>query len=255
MRLQEGAEGVWLQCHQAPTLAIVHADSPVGCLLARGGPLGEEEGMASRGTRKKTADKESYHHGDLRRALLDASLRLIAEEGFGALSLREVARRAGVTHAAPYRHFADKEALLAAVAEEGFRAMTAQMKQEMAPCTAPLERLAACGVAYVVFAVRHAAHFRVMFGPHFTQPLAPQREDVNAFGVLMEALVEAQRAGDLPRGDPRQLALTCWSLVHGLANLWVDRQLEPMGFIGGVEALAREQTHLLLRGLARASGV
>ena len=83
--------------------------------------------------RKKTAaqSKPGYHHGDLRRALIEASLALISEEGFSALTLREVARRAGVTHAAPYRHFLDKEALLAAVAEEGFRAMAVQMRERM----------------------------------------------------------------------------------------------------------------------------
>ena len=208
--------------------------------------------MALRGTRKKAADKETYHHGDLRQALLDGSLRLIDEEGFGALSLREVARRAGVTHAAPYRHFADKEALLAAVAEEGFRAMTARMNEEMARHSAPLDRLSACGVAYVVFAVRHAAHFRVMFGPHFTQPLMPTGGDTDAFGVLVGALADAQRAGDLPRGEePRRLGLTCWSLVHGLASLWADRRLDPREFPEGVEALAWEQTRWLIRGLAR----
>ncbi len=211
--------------------------------------------MALRGTRKKTADKPSYHHGDLRRALLDASLALITEEGFGALSLREVARRAGVTHAAPYRHFADKEALLGAVAEEGFRAMTSRMREAMARESSPQMRLRACGVAYVLFAVENASHFRVMFGPHFTRPLAlsASSEQVDAFGVLVGALVEAQRAGDVREGEAQDLALTCWSLVHGLASLLVDRQLDPRGSTGGVEALVWAQTHLLMSGLSRRS--
>ncbi|EPX59213.1 Transcriptional regulator, TetR family [Cystobacter fuscus DSM 2262] len=208
--------------------------------------------MAVRGARKKVADKEHYHHGDLRRALLDASLELISKEGFGALSLREVARRAGVTHAAPYRHFADKEALLAAVAEEGFRAMTARMRQDMAREPTPMERLMACGVAYVLFAVENAAHFRVMFGPHFTRPLTPSesQEEGNSFQLLVDAILEAQRAGEVRAGEPHALALTCWSLVHGLASLWVDRQLEHTGLSTGVEALAWEQTRMLMRGLA-----
>jgi AcrR family transcriptional regulator len=211
--------------------------------------------MAVRGARKKTVGKEHYHHGDLRRALLDASLALISEEGFGALSLREVARRAGVTHAAPYRHFADKEALLAAVAEEGFHAMAARMRQSMARESMPLRRLGACGVAYVLFAVDNAAHFRVMFGPHFTRPLesAAADEDPNAFELLLDTIIEAQRAGEVREGDAHALARTCWSLVHGLASLWVDRQLDQQELREGIEALAREQTHLLMLGLSRSA--
>jgi AcrR family transcriptional regulator len=213
--------------------------------------------MATRGTRKKTAEKPHYHHGDLRRALLDASLVLISEEGFGALSLREVARRAGVTHAAPYRHFEDKEALLVAVAEEGFRVMTARMKERMARETSPDGRLAACGVAYVLFAMDHPAHFWVMFGPHFTQPpkLGPPGGDMDAFGLLVDAITQGQRAGVFREGEPLALALTCWSLVHGLSSLLVDRKLEFSGVttVPQAEALALEQTRVLLRGLMRAT--
>ncbi|PTL85401.1 TetR/AcrR family transcriptional regulator [Vitiosangium sp. GDMCC 1.1324] len=211
--------------------------------------------MATRGTRKKTADKPRYHHGDLRRALLDASLALISEEGFGALSLREVARRAGVTHAAPYRHFADKEALLAAVAEEGFRAMAAGMKERMARETTPQGRLSACGVAYVLFAMEHPSHFRVMFGPHFTKPpdLSASDEEEDAFDLLMGTITEGQRASVFLEGDPQALAMTCWSLVHGLASLLVDGHLASGGVTTGpqVEAMAEGQARLLLRGLAR----
>lgn len=212
--------------------------------------------MATRGTRKKAVEKP-YHHGDLRRALLDASLSLIAEEGFGALSLREVARRAGVTHAAPYRHFADKEALLAAVAEEGFRAMTVRMKERMASEKTPEGRLEACGVAYVLFAMENPSHFRVMFGPHFTHPPEmPSSEDAeNSFGLLMGSIAECQRAGVVRAGEPRGLSLMCWSLVHGLASLLVDGQLVSAGIttVRQAEAVAREQTRLLVRGLGRAT--
>ncbi|HEX8819631.1 MAG TPA: TetR/AcrR family transcriptional regulator [Archangium sp.] len=214
--------------------------------------------MASRSPRKKTAEKPSYHHGDLRQALLDASLALIAEEGFGALSLREVARRAGVTHAAPYRHFADKEALLAAVAEQGFRAMTARMKARMAREETPEGRLSACGVAYVLFAMEHPSHFRVMFGPHFTRPLelGASEGDADAFGLLVGSISDCQRAGVVREGQPQVLALTCWSLVHGLAALLVDGKLEASGIstVPQAEALAEAQTRLLLRGLVRTTG-
>ncbi|MFL5347392.1 MAG: TetR/AcrR family transcriptional regulator [Hyalangium sp.] len=207
--------------------------------------------------RKKTSTqpKPRYHHGDLHRALIDASLALISEEGFSALTLREVARRAGVTHAAPYRHFADKEALLAAVAEEGFRAMAAQMRERMAPAGGPAERLSASGVAYVLFAVQHPSHFRVMFGPHFVRPEEHQglsAEGGNAFGLLLQCLSEGQQAGLFRPGDTHALALGAWSLVHGLASLLVDGVLGQMGKGGmDAEALAVSQSRMLLEGLLR----
>jgi len=206
---------------------------------------------------RKTSSKSKprYHHGDLRRSLIDASLALIAEEGFSALTLREVARRAGVTHAAPYRHFEDKEALLAAVAEEGFRAMTAQMHERMSRENGPAERLAACGVAYVLFAVRHPAHFRVMFGPHFARPALHEglsTEGSNAFGLLVQSIIQGQQMGVLREGEPLPLALGAWSLVHGLASLLVDGVLEHAGQgADKAEALALFQTRLLFEGLRR----
>ena len=93
------------------------------------------------------AEKSNYHHGDLRQALIDGAIALIAEQDISSLSLREVARRVGVSHAAPYRHFADKEALLAAVAEEGFIRLTASMRQQQQMVfDDPLQRLQATGV-------------------------------------------------------------------------------------------------------------
>ncbi|RKH08417.1 TetR/AcrR family transcriptional regulator [Corallococcus sp. CA053C] len=217
--------------------------------------------MATRGKQARTgksvdkaADKARYHHGDLRQALVDAALTLISEEGFGALTLREVARRAGVTHAAPYRHFADKEALLEAVSQQGFRTMSREMRERMARVSGPLEQLSAAGVAYVLFAVRHPPHFRVMFGPHFTRPPQPDaaEEGTNAFQLLVGCIEAGQAAGLLRAGESRRLTLTAWSLVHGLASLLVDRQLDDaMRGAEAAEALAVVQTRLLLEGLMR----
>jgi AcrR family transcriptional regulator len=204
---------------------------------------------------KKTSSqpKPRYHHGDLRRALIEASLALISEEGFSALTLREVARRAGVTHAAPYRHFADKEALLAAVAEEGFRAMAAEMRERMAQVSDPVERLLACGTAYVLFAVRNPSNFRVMFGPHFARPAKHEglgAEGGHSFGLLVQSLTECRQAGVLGPGELLSLALVAWSQVHGLASLLVDGVLEPMGkSAADAEQLALSQTRVLFEGL------
>src|SRR3954468_16224943 len=115
--------------------------------------------------------RRSYHHGDLRRTLLDASLALVEEQGIGALSLREVARKAGVTHNAPYHHFPDKGTLLAAISEEGFALLAREMTAARAGARDdPRSRLEACGQSYVRFALKSPAHFRVMFRPELADP-------------------------------------------------------------------------------------
>src|SRR5262245_9700082 len=106
-----------------------------------------------------------YHHGHLRRALLDATVRLAGERGAAAVTLREAARTAGVSQTAPYRHFRDQQAMLAAASAEGFALLAGQMgKATVVPHTDPLERLIAQGLAYVSFARRHPSHFHLMFG-------------------------------------------------------------------------------------------
>src|SRR5256712_12176672 len=114
---------------------------------------------------RKLRRPKRYHHGDLPRALLDAALHIVETQGTAALTLRAAARSAGVSQAAPYRHFANKEAILAAVAEDGFRSLMAAMREASAASGAgPLERLRAVGLGYATFATRHPSHFRVMFG-------------------------------------------------------------------------------------------
>ncbi len=202
---------------------------------------------------RKQQKAARYHHGDLKRGLLDAALALIEEEGVKELSLREVARRSGVTHAAPYRHFADKQALLAAVAEEGFRLMDAGMRARMAPARDALKRFRLCGVAYVEFAVDHPAHFRVMFGgqvPDFTSHAALLDASACTFGLLVQCVEQGQASRQLAPGPPLPIALTAWSTVHGLASLLVENQLAQLG-LGreDAERLAMEQTEKLLEGL------
>src|SRR5215510_3862713 len=119
--------------------------------------------MSIRVARKRP---DAYQHGDLRRALIQAGLKLLGEGGVRQLSLRAAAELAGVSHAAPYRHFEDKDALVAAIAEEGFRLLTARMREEIAACPSSdvLARLRASAVGYVSFAVEHPAYFRTIFG-------------------------------------------------------------------------------------------
>jgi AcrR family transcriptional regulator len=172
--------------------------------------------------------RTSYHHGDLRPALLEASLALIEQAGIGALSLREVARKAGVSHNAPYHHFKDRGSLLAALAEDGFAALAREMAQARAAAADARARLEACGLAYVRFALKSPSRFKVMFRPELSAPSeegAVAQSSIPALDTLTAAIVEAQAAGVAPPGDPRPLVLTCWSAVHGLASLWLDGPL------------------------------
>ncbi|MEV7657584.1 WHG domain-containing protein [Streptomyces anulatus] len=161
--------------------------------------------------------ERTYHHGDLRRAILDAALDAIAANGPGALSLRDLARRAGVSHAAPAHHFKDRTGLLTAVAAEGY----ALFADALAGAPDLRER----GVAYVRFAATHPAHFQVMF-----QPDLHRTDDPDLLAARTRA-TEALRAGvaDLPpagRGEDDRLAgVAAWSLAHGFATLLLSGNL------------------------------
>jgi len=192
-----------------------------------------------------------YHHGNLRKTLLDAAVALIGEAGPHAFTLREVARRAGVSHNAPYRHFAGKDELLFAVAAEGFDRLTAAMRATMAAGQSPLERLELCGCGYVDFALRWPHHLLVMFD----RPVAPrlcstdQPSGENAFRVLLDCVTAAQESGDLPQGNPLPLAWTAWSLVHGIAKLAAGGNL-PLSARATV-AFTRTAARALVDGLGK----
>jgi AcrR family transcriptional regulator len=170
---------------------------------------------------------EPYHHANLRQTLLDAAVTLIGEVGPRAFTLREVARRAGVSHNAPYRHFVSKDELLAEVAAEGFERLAASMQKSMARATSPRERRQECSCGYVAFALRWPQHFLVMFDmPQAARGLERhQAAGQNAFAVLQECIAAAQLSGDLPAGGPLPLAWTAWSLVHGIAKLAISGNL------------------------------
>jgi len=168
-----------------------------------------------------------YHHGDLRRALIDASIGLIGESGPDGLTLREVARRAKVSHTAPYRHFQDKSDLLAAVAEQGFTDLRQAMDEAVAAVKPPLERLRRCGAAYVTFALERTAHFRVMFGTELDAERHPSARAAaeQAFEALVAVVAACQEAKILSIEKTRTKARFAWSLVHGIAHLAIGRQL------------------------------
>jgi AcrR family transcriptional regulator len=176
--------------------------------------------------RKKRADR--YHHGDLRRALLEEALRIIQLEGVEYLTLRTVALKLGVSRTALYRHFSDKQALLAAVGREGFRMLRLALTDATEQHGRGREGFEAMGIAYVTFAVTHSSHYRVMFGrfvdscskdPDFVE------EATGAFQVLIDAVVQLQEAGFVRRDDPLIMARFIWAVVHGVAMLAIDGQL------------------------------
>jgi AcrR family transcriptional regulator len=173
--------------------------------------------------------KSGYHHGELRRTLIDVAIGVIDKRGVDALNLRELALRAGVSSGAPYHHFADRETLLASIAEEGFSYLEAAMiRERSAAADDATSRLAALGRAYVSFATTHRGYFRVMFrGDLHTPDLVNARP--RAFQLLHEAMEDCQRSGVAPAGDVQPLVLTAWSAVHGLSTLWIDDALPRKG--------------------------
>jgi AcrR family transcriptional regulator len=172
--------------------------------------------------------KAGYHHGDLRRTLIDASVEVITKDGIDALTLRTLAIKAGVSSGAPYHHFADRADLLLAIAQAGFE-MLGQAMVASRDAAAPdaSARLAAMGQAYVTFALTHAGHFRVMFRGDTKAPLTQglSASSGQTFDLLVQVIQDCQRAGTAPPGDPQPLVLAAWSAVHGMATLWLDGSL------------------------------
>ena len=190
--------------------------------------------------RKTTlARRDSYHHGDLKRALTSAALSLVAEKGPKGFTLTEAARRAGVSAAAPYRHFADKAELLATVAENGFRDLHADLAAAADAASEPKARVIELGRAYVRWAVAHPDHYRVMFGSEISKvdhPALAIAAD-QAFGDLLAAITRCQEAGIVDGQDPREVAAPLWSLVHGVASLAIGGELSAVGVQQDPEAM------------------
>ncbi|MFF7243437.1 TetR/AcrR family transcriptional regulator [Embleya sp. NPDC008237] len=166
-----------------------------------------------------------YHHGDLRRAVLTAALDVVASDGIGAISLRDLARRAGVSHAAPAHHFGDRTGLLTAIAAEGY-GLLADALAEVAPGGS--EALRELGVRYVRFALAHPAHFEVMNRPHVVDGTDPELLRLRArAGASLRggvAGVPAERRGDMDRA-----VLAAWSLAHGYATLCLSGGIPEAG--------------------------
>lgn len=201
-----------------------------------------------------------YHHGNLKQALVDAALEILYADGATAMTLRAVARRAGVTQAAPYHHFVDRDALMAAVAEAGFSQLLAALDAIRSDGAAnPRRAMQDLAVVYVRFALQHPAHYRLMFGNALAER-SPYPEVgrwvLELRKQIADVIIALQARGLARRGEPGDLALTVWSLVHGLAMLMIDGQMRGMvAAAEDAERLVREQTGLLLHGMVSTSSL
>ncbi|GBQ32266.1 transcriptional regulator, TetR family [Acidocella aminolytica 101 = DSM 11237] len=187
--------------------------------------------------RRNASQSSPYHHGDLRRALVEAALALVTEEQDWGFSLREVARRAGVSHNAPYRHFPEKRDLLAALAVAGYEALRVKLVAAAETAEGPEDELVAIGVAYVQFGAENPARYRLIFGPDLltgglgmpasvaeaAQAAKAVLVDVIARGVQTERFAVSQDT----QAERDRVVLTAWALVHGLTMLLIDGLAGP----------------------------
>jgi AcrR family transcriptional regulator len=191
----------------------------------------------SRSLLEHPSKTEPYHHGNLHATLLEAARALVEEVGIDGFSLRELARRAGVSPAAPYHHFKDKTALIQALAQESQVRLGISSQQAIEGITDPIQKLSALGVAYVVYAFDHPSEFRIMFRQDLHSPLGKPHTNLEkteavapdpAFVLLKDTLIECRNAGCIPITSEQALetaSINMWALVHGLATLIIDGPL------------------------------
>jgi AcrR family transcriptional regulator len=188
------------------------------------------------------ATKRRYHHPDLRQALLDGAVRLIKEDGMREFSLRKLASQVGVSHAAPYRHFENKEAILATLMLEGHKRLRTTLLDARARCPGKaIDKLIALGRAYLEFSRKHSEYLTVMFSKEgmaaarsIGEQLGAHQEDYDSFGVVETTVRECQAEGTMdPRADTGALGLHAWAEVHGLALLRNEGLIAGMAEVRG----------------------
>ncbi len=172
---------------------------------------------------------KKYHHGDLKRALIQAGVKILAKEGVGGLSLRKVARKAGVSHSAPYAHFPNKQSLIAAISTEGFRQLYAELDAAAAPFASdPRRQLVEAARAYTAFAMNNPDTFKIMFSG-----ILEKEKDYPAFVETSRQTFEwvvnivraCQTAGVLPPADVELAAVALWGQLHGVISLALEGQI------------------------------
>jgi AcrR family transcriptional regulator len=175
--------------------------------------------------------EKNYHHGDLKNALIQAGIEILAEEGVGGLSLRKAARRAGVSHAAPYAHFADKQTLIAAIASDGHKKINARLEEVLVHhADDPLRQFLGAVWAYMQFGLDAPAHYKITFsGAIQDEHIHPEFMDYSTRNTqVLKAIVERCRAAgilDANGMDAELQAYSIWGVIHGLVSLWIQGQL------------------------------
>ncbi|WP_432826220.1 TetR/AcrR family transcriptional regulator [Dactylosporangium sp. CA-092794] len=178
-----------------------------------------------------TDSRSTYHHGALREELITACLALIESEGIGAVSLRRVAREAGVSPGAPYHHFPDRASLLNAITARGYQLLLAEVRRAVDAAGSPVQALGALIETYVRFARANTAYVRLMYRPELSESDKDPAAEATAeegLQLLTETVVACQRAGAAPPGDPGPLVTMIWSVAAGLAMLSVEGPLDHL---------------------------
>jgi len=197
-----------------------------------------------------------YHHGDLRRVLIEAAMQLVGEGGPEAVSVREAARRAGVSPGAPFRHFPSREALMNAVAEEAQRRFRAEIEVALAEAPAdPLGRFRCLGIAYLRWALRNPTHFEVISTHRFfdhERSSEVSSDNAELIALTGRTLADAVSAGQLRAANLKQVEIAARSLVYGFARMKIDGQLPRWGVAEAeVEEMAAAIIDLFIAGIAR----
>jgi AcrR family transcriptional regulator len=194
--------------------------------------------------------RRPYHHGDLRRAVVQTAMAMLDEEKGWQFTLREVARRAGVSHAAPYKHFPDKAALLGEIAMAGFERLREALRAaQRRRFSSARQEFLALGQAYIRFGAANPALYRLMFGAEVgtRADTSSDERPLAAFGVILDMLERGQQAGDWRKRNIQGQAAACWAQVHGLTMLTIDGLLQPRKLGAGA---AKAALTTLLEGLA-----
>jgi AcrR family transcriptional regulator len=212
--------------------------------------------MSAKSGRLPPAERP-YHHGDLRRVLTDAALKLAEEGGPEAVSVREAARRAGVSAGAPFRHFESRHALMTAVAEEAQRRFRAEIERALAgaPADDPLQRFRKLGLAYLRWAMKNPAHFEIISsGRHFDHDAAAalSRDNAELVALTERTLAEAFEKGQLKPADLKQVQIAGRALVYGFARMNVDGHFPRWGVARGEAGrMAEAVIDLFIKGIAK----
>ena len=205
------------------------------------------------------APTKPYHHGDLRRVLVEAALKLAKEGGPQAVSVREAARRAGVSAGAPFRHFADRDALMMAVAEEAQRRFRSEIEAALAETSSadPLKRFRAFGLAYLRWAMRNPAHFEIISsGRTFDHDAAAtlSRDNAELIAMTEQMLADAFEKGQLRSGELKQIQIAGRALVYGFARMNIDGHFPRWGVTTAeVERMAESVLDVFISGITRAA--